>query len=572
MPKDGDCALYSIKACLPFITDSVNEMRNLIANKLIEELHEGTHALEIEVMINMEEGNMDAATALSTALADLEEHYHAYRRRGRDGGPWIDPSALQAITKLYNCDITILSPDGSWTVVREHDDEAAPNVARIALPQTAARRVPALAEAAERRQDNGPVSDAERRRRRRQAENLDNGGGHYRPLHRLKVGDPEPTITVPPRVDAEGALAQLTVQVERRRARVEALANGRRAISEVDAVDRLILKRLFGLLPFDDAAEALSNQVADLGTRLSALAAGFIPARPVSNGPPLAAGRSDAAAATPATIPAACLASTTSASSATANSADPATSTSPVTTSSVGDATTVPHSPAAPVSNATAPTLPTADRHREVVRAVHPAQILSQLHLAAYIYGYQIRDVPGDGDCAIHSVLACMPHLTDGGLRVAGLSEEDAVAAAESELRKDFETYRPNGGAWVDHAALVALTRVYEVDIAVLHPDASWSVVEATPGRAAPHCARLALHQPAPIPVVEGGSSRGRRSTRTRRTGTDTSCPSSRSGTTATRPSFGPVPTPTPLRPLWPCRACWSAAAPVSRQSRREPA
>lgn len=31
------------------------------------------------------------------------------------------------------------------------------------------------------------------------------------------------------------------------------------------------------------------------------------------------------------------------------------------------------------------------------------------------------------------------------GLRVAGLSEEDAVAAAESELREDFETYRPTG-------------------------------------------------------------------------------------------------------------------------------
>lgn len=121
---------------------------------------------------------------------------------------------------------------------------------------------------------------------------------------------------------------------------------------------------------------------------------------------------------------------------------------------------------------------------------MHPAQILSKLHLAAYIYGYRIGDVPGDGDCAIHSVLACMPHLTDGVSRVRQRIVERLLPTCVSRLRwppectacaslvsarktllllprasygktsRPTDRRVPNGGAWVDHAALVALTRV----------------------------------------------------------------------------------------------------------------
>lgn len=124
-PGDGDCALHSLKKCLPQITVSVQEMRVRLADHLLAELQTGTVALEIEVDRNMAgdpdavppvEG-LEAEDAYATAIVDLTATYSKYRLRGPDGGAWIDSVAIMSLAKIYHVDSAVLNPDASWTVV-----------------------------------------------------------------------------------------------------------------------------------------------------------------------------------------------------------------------------------------------------------------------------------------------------------------------------------------------------------------------------------------------------------------------------------------------------------------------
>lgn len=77
-----------------------------------------------------------------------------------------------------------------------------------------------------------------------------------------------------------------------------------------------------------------------------------------------------------------------------------------------------------------------------------------------------------------------------------GLDVVTALEEAERKLRKCFRKYLPtgpDGGRWMDNETLVGLARFYHVDVVILNPDASWTVVEETPGQAAPHRAHVAL-------------------------------------------------------------------------------
>ncbi|EKC97533.1 hypothetical protein A1Q2_08148 [Trichosporon asahii var. asahii CBS 8904] len=159
-----------------------------------------------------------------------------------------------------------------------------------------------------------------------------------------------------------------------------------------------------------------------------------------------------------------------------------------------------------------------------------------QIQAAARVHGYRIEEVPGDGDCAIHSIKRVLPSLTDSvaqiranmvsrllhdvqesnlyEITVAAYEQEgvdvvEAMSKAERKLRRRFRKYRPigpRGGEWIDNETLVGMARHYDMDVVILNTNASWTVVEATPGQAAPRRAHIALAGEHYRPLVPSAS------------------------------------------------------------------
>lgn len=234
-PGDGDCALHSLKKCLPQITDSVQEMRGRLADHLLAELQTGTVALEIEVDRNMPgdpdavrpvEG-LDAEDAYAKAIVDLTAPHSKYWLRGPHDGAWIDFVAILSLAKIYRLDFAILNPNASWTVVRELEGQAAPNYARMALLQTPSLR---------RSTDKNRLSSEQR-------EAVSNGSGHFMALRFLGPAEVPPRVATPSS-DLSVPAEEIKAQIDRRSARITALADGTATTAEVDDFDRLMLERI----------------------------------------------------------------------------------------------------------------------------------------------------------------------------------------------------------------------------------------------------------------------------------------------------------------------------------------